>query len=166
MSGGVLNDAQWASVQDLVPIVCVDMLPVRERPSGMQVGLILRATPHQGRRWCLIGGRVRLDETLIEAAHRHWTDAVGDSLPFRLLEAPIVVEYAKDALSGRPHDPRKNAIAVTYRAQADGLATARGAEALDFRWFQAAELDEQVMGFGQEVVVNRLLSAPTPLTSA
>lgn len=159
MSGDWLSHDEWARVQGLVPIVCVDMLAIRHSTASRDVGLILRSTPHQGSRWCLIGGRVLLGETLVAAARRHWTNALGDSLPFELVSAPHVVEYVKDDQPGRPHDPRKHAVAVTYPVLTDGAGVVQGLEAREFRWFDPVDVDAEVMGFGQESVVARLLAA-------
>ncbi len=145
--------------QGLVPILRVDMLPIRHSAASRDVGLILRSTPHQALRWCLIGGRVRLGETLAAAARRHWTDAVGDSLPFELVSAPHIVEYVKDDQPGRPHEPRKHAVAVPYQVLTDGAGVAHGVEARELRWFDPADVNAQAMGFGQEIVIGRLLAA-------
>ncbi|MEO7002122.1 MAG: DUF4916 domain-containing protein, partial [Ktedonobacterales bacterium] len=69
-----LELTEWERIQKCVPIICVDILPVRfarqrqQRP--LALGLIRRDTPHQGQRWCLIGGRVLYGESLGDAIER------------------------------------------------------------------------------------------------
>lgn len=156
-----LDEAAWADVQRNLPILCVDALPLRlsQRKGHLEVGLILRNTPHQGRRWCLIGGRVLRGELLIEAVRREWVDALGDSLVFgkMLLETPQIFEYRPDGLPGRPHDPRKHAVSATYAVWTDGAGHAQGKEAIEFKWFETVEIDAVLMGFGQETVVKDLI---------
>jgi len=51
---------QWRRVQKILPIACVDVLLLHPTPQTARrveaLGLILRDTPHQGRRWCLVRG--------------------------------------------------------------------------------------------------------------
>ena len=152
---------EWDRIQQVLPILCVDLMPVRHRmdASGFDVGLILRETPHQGQRWCLIGGRVRHLETLRNALSREWESALGTEFsPENLLSTrPEVVEYRPDTIPGRPHDPRKHAVAATYVVLADGEHTATGGEALSFRWFHLEDLSPDLVGFGQETLVAGLL---------
>ena len=157
-----LSESDWVEAQRNLPILCVDVLPLRlqRKYSKIEVGLILRETPHQGRRWCLIGGRVLRGEILVNAIQREWVDALGDSLPFGevLPNFPQIIEYRPDALPGRPHDPRKHAVSVTYAVWTHGEGHHQGQEAIDFKWFEFSVLDGDLMGFGQELVVQKLMA--------
>lgn len=160
MNTRLLNEDDWRWVQGAIPILCVDAIPIRFVDGGpLQIGLVLRETPHQGTRWCFLGGRVRRGETLDEALQREWSAALGDACePGQRLGAnPWVVEYRPDSKQGRPHDPRKHAIGLTYAVQAAGVPRARGVEAIEFRWFDPGDLNGEMMGFGQETVVPRVL---------
>ena len=162
-----VSSIRWRWVERNFPIACVDLLPVRLHEDAEQIGLIFRDTPHQNRRWCLIGGRVNRGERLSEAALRLWRDALGDSLPFEsfIRPEPRVVEYLpRSREPGQPHDPRKHAIANTYLVRTSGSGRAHGTEALDFRWFSPTSIDSLAIGFGQEGVIRSLLpllSRPT-----
>ena len=65
-----LSPKDWKLIQTSIPVVCVDVLPVRfssnPRREIHAVGLIVRETP-DGREWCLIGGRLMHRESLSEA---------------------------------------------------------------------------------------------------
>lgn len=158
---GWLREDEWLDAERNLPILCVDALPVKMNGKGrnIQVGLILRETPHQGIRWCLLGGRVLRGESLREALYRQWNSALGGSLSLGNLwqEAPKVIEYHPDSLPGRPHDPRKHAVSITYAISTEGVGLTTGPEAIDFRWFDLVDINDQVMGFGQEVVVREIL---------
>lgn len=156
MTSGMLNEEDWRWVQGALPVLCVDVVPIRfDQRADVLVGLIRRETPHQGQRWCFVGGRVRRGEALREALAREWVSALGDDCaPGAMLRAcPLVVEYRPDSTPGRPHDPRKHAVGLTYAVEAVGDPRASGVEAIDFRWFDPAELNANVMGFGQETVI-------------
>lgn len=157
---GWIEDDEWHRIQASVPILCVDALPIRRIGSVAEVGLILRETPHQGRRWCLLGGRVRRDEALADALTREWQSALGNRCGMASVSGPTVIEYQPDAVAGRPHDPRQHAVALTYAVTTADEPTISGPEALAFRWFDPYELDATIMGFGQETVVATLLSDP------
>ena len=157
-----LSESEWQEAERNLPILCVDVMPLRldKDHSKIQIGLILRETPHQGRRWCLIGGRVLRGEILFKAIQRQWIDALGESLPFGevINNFPQIVEYRPDALPGRPHDPRKHAVSATYEFWTDGEGHPQGEEAIDFKWFEFATLNGDFVGFGQEIVIQRLIA--------
>jgi hypothetical protein len=68
-----LDAADWKWAQDTLPIACADVVPVRMGSDGrtiQKIGLIYRDTPHQGKRWCIVGGRMWRNESLAETASR------------------------------------------------------------------------------------------------
>ena len=152
-----LSDPDWRIVQRRVPIACVDVLPLRRRTSGStQVGLIYRQTPHQGRRWCLIGGRLFRNEPLQTAVIRQVKEALGSKARC-VLNGPVqpllVVEYLSRRRKGSLFDPRQHAVSLTFSVQVSGRAKPAG-EALDFRWFNLEDLpSSKLFGFGQKKVV-------------
>jgi hypothetical protein len=93
--------------------------------------------------------------------------AFGDSASMgRVLGGePVVVEYRPDTTPGRPHDPRKHAVAITYPVETRGEPVVRGDEALDFRWCELNDIDANLVGFGQETVIARLLDCLTAGTT-
>lgn len=157
MTGRLLPEDDWQFIQDSVPVACVDVLVWRWHATsgGRELGLILRDTPHEGERWCLIGGRLLRDERLVEAVHRQVFDTLA-SEPVEVAAQPLyVAEYSRNSGSG-PNDPRKHAIGMTWAVQLQGLPVPRG-EAKNFRWF--SEHDLPALGFGQQQVITRVLHA-------
>jgi ADP-ribose pyrophosphatase YjhB (NUDIX family) len=157
-----LPDRLWKTIQASVPVFCVDVVPVRAGTLGaIEIGLILRDTPLQGARWCLIGGRLLLDETIAEAVERQLSMSVGASLtrtvgsPF----VPLLVEYGRSFALDRPQDPRQHSISATLPVWMSGEGVARGTEAHNFRWWALNDLNATVMGFGQEHLLPRIASA-------
>lgn len=152
----------WSLVQASVPILCVDVVPIRfTTTKALNIGLILRDTPLQGPRWCVIGGRLLLDELIADAARRESGSAIGDSLaPSEGPDIdPIIVEYSRKKSETQPQDPRQHAVSITVPIWMQGEGAARGDEAREFRWWDPDRLDGHVMGFGQERLVPRILRA-------
>ena len=143
-----------------VPIVCVDVLPMRTGHGADEIGLILRDTPHQGRRWCLVGGRVFRDESLVDAVARHLWGTLGAEIRFDLHPdaQPIYVsQYFTTERDGALVDPRQHAVAMNYCIEVSGPVVAQG-EAHEFRWFDRLRLPAAYeFGFGQDRVVAECL---------
>lgn len=71
---------------------------------------------------------------------------------------PIVAEYAPRGSGPGLHDPRKHAVGMTFVARLEEVRGVHGPEALEFAWFDPSALDAKIMGFGQELLLPRLLS--------
>lgn len=167
MAGGNLSDQLWATIQASVPIFCVDVVPVRiAEPGHVEIGLVLRDTPLQGERWCAIGGRLLLDESIADAVGRQLRAAIGSSLIMSSAPPlpPLLVEYARFPRLDGPQDPRQHSISATVPVQMSGDGVVQGEEAHAFKWWAAGDLNGDVMGFGQEHIVPRLLAALEPYT--
>ena len=147
----------WRKVQRCLPIVCVDVLPIRRRQGELRdIGLVFRETPHQGRQWCLIGGRLQYNELLTEGVERELREALGDKIIFTCFgsDEPLkVAQYLPTPDKGELYDPRQHALALTYVVELSGEITPQG-EALEFSWFPVAGLAEmQGIGFGQQPII-------------
>ena len=145
---------EWRRVQRCLPIVCVDVLPIRRLQGEIQdFGLILRETPHQGRQWCLIGGRLQYNELLTEGVERELREALGDNINYTYFgngEPLKVAQYLPTPDKGELYDPRQHALGLTFAVELSGSFTQQG-EALEFAWFPAAGLAEmEGIGFGQK----------------
>ena len=158
-----LSAEDWRKVQASVPIACVDVLPVRPAKGTDaaarrfdSVGLILRDTPHQGRRWCLIGGRMFRNESFPQAVSRQLRETLGRGVTFDLpadVQPDFVAQYFTEPGPVGCLDPRQHAIGNTFVVPVAGTAHAQG-EAHDFRWFPLDALPRpQEFGFDQDRVL-------------
>jgi ADP-ribose pyrophosphatase YjhB (NUDIX family) len=160
MRKGWVSNSRWAVIQDTVPIPCVDVLlikTVRARISA--VGLIYRHTP-EGPGWCLIGGRLLLNEPFRVAVARHVRETLGPRVRCILSKMPepvLVAEYFSLKRKRSLFDARKHAVAIVFQARVKGVIKPRG-EALDFRWFDIDRLPKpSAFGFGQKKVVSKCI---------
>jgi ADP-ribose pyrophosphatase YjhB (NUDIX family) len=160
---GELDQAAWDALQRIIPIACVDLLPVRLDEGGRvcSIGLILRKVPLRDPAWCLVGGRVRYSETLAEARTRQVETTLGSGIACTTLLGGQPATVAEYAPSGSPRfhwDPRKHAIAITYLVLLEGVPVPEG-EALDFRWFgPESGLTRSQVGFDQDQVIDSCLA--------
>ena len=151
----------FQAIQKQVPIACVDVLPLRKCPGkSNEIGLIYRNTPQQGRRWCLVGGRIYLNESVRCALDRHIHETLGMKVRW-IVKEPIhplfVAEYFSIWDRGALYDPRQHAIALTFAVEIRGPIQI-GGEACDFKWFDRKHLPTaRSFGFGQSKVVEECL---------
>jgi ADP-ribose pyrophosphatase YjhB (NUDIX family) len=153
-----IPEEEYVAITRRVPIVCVDVLPLRAKPNPA-IGLIFRDTYDGGRGWCLVGGAVLHNEPLLDAVQRHVSTTLGQevSLQESTLELVDVIQYFSEPNIGEFYDPRKHAVALTYIAELNGPVVPKG-EALKFQWFAIEELPgPSSFGFGQDRIVQRLL---------
>lgn len=160
-----LKPADWAWVQKKLPIVCVDVLPIRFSSRISRdieaVGLIMRATERGTLGWCLIGGRLLFGEPLMSAIKRQVKETLGDHVHVssRHESNPTcIAQYSP--LDGRPFylDPRQHAVGLTYAVEMRGTPDPRG-EATGFEWFKPRNLPpSRQFGFDQDRVVRLCLN--------
>lgn len=165
-----LSVEEWQWVQQVVPIACVDVLPIQVKtrtgndtiPEIEKVLLIWRNTPHQGTRWCLIGGRMFYGDSLGKAVEGQLTETLG--LRFEVpaaVQPTYIAQYRPMNGEGFHIDPRRHAICLTYCLEVEekqfGSAKAQG-EAIDFDWFRPDQLPQShEFGFEQHLVVKACL---------
>ena len=146
-------------VSKLSPISCVDLLPYRVVDQSVEIGLIQRRDAHGQIVWNLVGGGIHRQESVAEAAARHMYATLGPDVIWTepdYSRPDAIEEYFPVRRAAAGHDPRKHAIALTYAVPLSGQVSARD-EAITFRWFPEDALPLDNMGFGQDIVVSRIL---------
>ncbi len=160
-----ISPAEYKHLREIIPIACVDVLPIRWVSDGskqrLEIGLILRKEPDRdtpGSRdaWGVVGGRQYIDETIPEAILRQLDKTLGSVPKGPIPQEPIsVVEYLPVPRKvGEPFDPRQHAIGPLYvveieREESDHEPLPEGSEASEFRWFPSDDLPKpSEVGFG------------------
>ena len=136
-----------------VPILCVDLLPIIDNDGCF--GLIERDTYAGKRGLNLIGGSVLIDEPIPDALDRHLHASLGGAanLDHKSVRFVGVYQYYKKAREGQLHDPRKNAVSLTYVGNVSGPLSP-GGEALAFHKFPVSRPPGmESFGFSQGPVV-------------
>ena len=153
-----LDSLKWSEIQELIPITCVDILPLRlllgDSNTIEAAGLIFRETPHQGNRWCLIGGRLGRNESFKEAVSREIYDTLGNELHYTVnedVQPDFVAEYFSVHRDNKCFD--QHAIGLTFCIPMIGEIHPQG-EAISFRWFKINQLPTpNEFGFQQDRIV-------------
>lgn len=161
-----IPEAEFSRIQKLIPIVTVDILPVstvidKGPPSLNNFGLILRETPNDGRRFCLVGGRLLYGEAIKSGILRQLKSTLGKEVRIvrdHISEGPdIVAQYFPSGNVPFLKDPRQHAIGLTYIIEIKGSIVSSG-EAIAFRWFKLDELPEaSSIGFQQFSLIESLV---------
>lgn len=156
-----IEESEWNKIQQLIPIVCIDILPVQRSPFGeiKKVGLIKRKTPHEGQKWCTVGGRLLFGEPVQHGIVRQLQDTLGVGIQVKGIwnsQPQYVAQYSPTLEVSNGFDavdPRKHAVALTYCLELEGEICPQN-EALDFQWYSIQEVRNKTdIGFGQEKVI-------------
>ena len=149
-----LPEALYAQIEQSIPIVAVDFVPLDAVTA--RIGLILRESPF-GRVWCHLGGRVLYGETIEAALRRQAQITLGvDARLDRDPQPDYVYQWFPPAVApidGTPHgdDPRKHSIGLAFIVELVGEPQQAG-EALDFAYFDVKELPEPLWPGTRHVV--------------
>lgn len=141
--------SNWFSREDLeqmrdrIPMVYVDLVPVRADDSGKvtEVGLLYRVTGEGMITRALVTGRVLYGERIRDAIVRHIEKDLG---PLALPRVPMspqpftVAEYFPTLGVTPFYDPRQHAVSLAYVVQVMG-DPAPQQDALSLTWFPPEE---------------------------
>lgn len=163
---GYLDDDLYKTVTENIPIICVDIIPIK-KDENWKVGLIVRATGTQAKKWTILGGRIYHSESVDEAIGRHLKHDLGvenfnhfkdfsDQNPFMVQQYFMKDNFESDRYG---FDPSKHSLALTYLVQIDESQLTPRNEAEDFVWIEDQITDASQTGYNQHVMVNRALEA-------
>jgi ADP-ribose pyrophosphatase YjhB (NUDIX family) len=160
-----IPEEKYELIRASVPIVCVDVL-LSPYDAPERIGLIYRTTYDGGFGWCLVGGAVLRNESLLDAVDRHVQATLGANI--RVVRSTMhlgaVIEYFSEPGLGDFYDPRKHAVALTYAAACEfDRGPEVSGEAIDFRWFSIDDMPDINFGFGQGEAVARVLKSDARL---
>lgn len=162
---GWLTDAMLAHVRSQMPLVYINVVPVRVDATGQitHVGLLLRVDEGAMSR-ALVAGRLVYHETLRDAIVRNIEKDLGLAALPRVPLSPTpftIAEYFPTDGFGTFHDSRQHAVALCYVVPVDGECEP-SQNALDIVWFtpEEAASDEVAaeMTGGQHAVLRHALA--------
>ncbi len=165
---GYLDPDRFARIQSEVPIVCVDLLCLfGARAAAGEPGLLLierRDGTGRAGMLNLVGGRIRLGESIEAAAMRHLRETLGAGVrpePREWGRPEWVAVYPRADHGPGPFDPRQHAISPSYLLRCEGEPGVEAdGEADGLHWFDPATPPApERFGFGQGAVVSELLAA-------
>src|SRR6185436_8614312 len=141
--GGMLSREEMDAARERLPIVYVDVVPVRVDIHGTvtSVGLLLRAGEDGQIKRALVSGRVLYHERVRAALLRHIEKDLGPLALPRVPPSPApftIAEYFPTPGVTAFHDPRQHAVSLAYVIPVDGDCEPQQ-DALELTWFSPAE---------------------------
>lgn len=163
---GLLRPPVYELATSWMPLVCVDLVPVKLTEAGPQIGVIERATGSQKGRLAILGGTVKKNERITAAIHRHLEESLGEQdfayhqgnnedRPF------YVAQYAHQPDSDGLFDPSKQSMGLTYLVDINDPTVIRD-EASAFHWITREEIPE-VTAYNQGHIMTRAIDFLTDL---
>lgn len=168
MRDGYLDDETYGLIQRSVPICTVDLLCMFTDREIAPMLLIERDDGHgHPGALNLVGGRIRLGESIEAAALRHVRETIGDAVEVQPREwgrPEWVAVYPRGEAGPGPHDPRQQSISPSYVVNCAGEpVVVDSGEATGLAWFDPDDLPPpDRFGFGQGEVVKRMLASREP----
>lgn len=154
-----LNKDLYRTISSKIPIVCVDILPVKQVNKIWKIGIIERATGIESGKIAILGGRIALNETISEAISRHLLKDLNihkfSFYQTNKTQKPFYVQqYFLGSESKKPYgfDPTKHAIALTYLVTINEKPNPRD-EASAFNWIGRDQIPVR-SAFNQDTVMH------------
>lgn len=172
MTAELENAHSWLSKEEMesarshLPIVYLNILPVRSEPDGSvsEIGLLLAPNSDGNLHHTVISGRVLYHEKIRDAIMRHMEKDLGPvsfpRLPHSITPFGVFEYFPTPDVSGL-WDDRQHAIALGYIVPVTGDCQP-SQQALDLVWLPVTEINSfflnSEMSNGQEVVVKSALA--------
>ena len=147
----------YDQITESIPIICVDVIPLKSENGKKYFGVIQRKTGPEAGKLALIGGRVYKDEKIIDAIKRTLMNdlSVDDFTFYECEEAhPIIVGqymHTNNVVGDYMYDQTKHSVSLTYAINIDQAKIKPKNEASDFLWINDA--DNQIFAYGQNKVI-------------
>ena len=156
-----MNEETYKTIVNSIPVVCVDIIPVRQIGEVWCIGIIKRSTGSEYGKFAILGGRIALNETIPEAINRHLIKDIGiHKFSFyrsNNVQKPFYVQqYLLGKTSKEPYgfDPTKHAIALTYLVTMNDTPIPAN-EASEFRWITKHQIPKKT-AFNQDTVMKKV----------
>ena len=153
-----LKEETYKTIVNSIPIICVDIIPIKQVCKVWNIGIIRRSTGSESGKFAILGGRISLNETITEAINRHLLKDLGvvrfSFYKTNEVQKPFyVLQYFKGTKSKEPFgfDPTKHAIALTYLVEIKEVPLPKN-EASEFRWITNKQIPKQV-AFNQNIAM-------------
>lgn len=160
-----LSGEELESARERLPIVYVDIVPVRADEAGTVIafGLLLRVTHGRISR-ALVSGRVLYHERIRTAMLRHIEKDLGPLALPKLPATPqpfTVAEYFPTPGVTAFHDPRQHAVSLAFIVPVEGDCEPQQ-DALELTWFTPADAADAAlqaeMAGGQGTLLRQALA--------
>lgn len=147
-----LNEQEYQLITKKTPIPTVNLVIVRQNANCWEILLLVRKTGYAKGSWCIIGGRIRMDESLKQAIDRHARDL---GVKVKII-SPFESNFPCFIDDRNTQDETKHPISMVYPARiVSGKVRNEGEEYRGFEWFPIDKLPE--IAYGQKLQIKKTI---------
>ena len=147
-----LSEKEYQLITKKTPIPTVNLVIMRQNTGCWEILLLVRKTGYASGKWCMIGGRVRIEESLGQAIDRHAKDL---AVKIRIL-SPFNPNFPSFIDDRGTHDKTKHPISMVYPAEiVSGKIRNEGEEYKGYKWFPINKLPE--IAYGQKLQIKKTI---------
>lgn len=158
-----LSEDLYKTIVKNIPLVCVDILPVKKVNEEWRIGIITRATGPETGKPAILGGRIYYGELIKDTISRNLEADLGIK-SYKFLEGhdesqPYYVQqyvHADSAKNPLGYDPTKQAVALLYLVKLDDEPQPKN-EASNFYWINKTQIPKAA-AYNQQVIMKFVLS--------
>lgn len=147
-----MSNEEYELVTRKTPIPTVNLVILRKINNDWEILLLKRKTGYARGRWCIIGGRIRIKESLKTAIARHASDMAVEVeiiLPFE----PTFPAFIDDRNN---QDKTKHPLSLIFPVKIiSGAVREEGEEYKGFRWFPINKLP--TIAYGQKLQIQKTI---------
>ena len=145
-----LSDQDYQLITKKTPIPTVNLVIIRQCMNRWEILLLVRKTGYASGSWCIIGGRVRMDESLKQAIDRHARDL---EVKVKIM-SPFDPNFPVFIDDRNTQDETKHPISMIYPAIiVSGKIRDEGDEYKGYKWFPIDKLPK--IAYGQKLQIKK-----------
>lgn len=145
-----LNEQEYQLVTKKTPLTTVNLVIIRQNGNGWEILLLVRKTGYARGKWCMIGGRVRIEESLEQAIDRHAKDL---KVKVKII-SPFASNFPCFIDDRNTQDETKHPISLIYPVKIiSGKVRDEGEEYKGFKWFPIDKLPN--IAYGQKLQIKK-----------
>ncbi len=147
-----MSDKEYQLVTNKTSIPTVNVVILKDAEKGLEVLLVVRKTGYAKGAWCIIGGRVRINELIKVAIQRHASD-LGVKIKIIPPFNPNFPSFIDDR---RNQDKTKHPISLIFPAKIiSGKLKEEGEEYKGYKWFPFDKLPK--IAYGQKLQIQKTI---------
>ncbi len=152
-----MSEDEYKFVTEHTPIPTVNLVIIRGNKKDLEVLLLVRKTGYAKGKWCMIGGRVRISESLEQAIERHVED-LGVKVK---IVSPFGPNYPAFIDDRDTQDKTKHPISMIFPVRiTSGKVRNEGMEYTGFKWFSLNKLPR--IAYSQKLQIEKTIEKIYP----
>lgn len=147
-----LSDREYELITKKTPIPTVNLVIIRQNMNRWEVLLLIRKIGYGSGSWCIIGGRVRMDESIKQAINRHARDL---GVKVKII-SPFERNFPCFIDDRNTQDETKHPISMVYPVKiVSGKIRDEGMEYKGYKWFLINKLPK--IAYGQKLQIKKTI---------